>query len=38
MDEYFYADCTLKDGVSVTDVEEKLRETIFYKFDNGITT
>lgn len=37
MDEYFYADCTLKDGVSVTDVEEKLRETVFHKFDKRIT-
>lgn len=37
MDEYFYADCVIKDGVSVTDVETKLRETIFHKMDGKIT-
>ncbi len=36
MDEYFYADCVIKDSVSVTDVEEKLRETIFDKMDEKI--
>ncbi len=37
LNEYFYADCSLKNGVSVTDVEEKLRETIFGKIDKKIT-
>lgn len=36
LDEYFYADCTLKDGVSVKDVEAKLRETIFDRLDGKI--
>ena len=37
MDEYFYADCTLKDGVSVNDIEARLRETIFHKMDEKFT-
>ena len=37
LDEYFYADCILKDGISVNDIEARLRETIFHKFDKGIT-
>lgn len=37
MDEYFYADCTLKDGVSVNDIEARLRETIFHKMDKKFT-
>lgn len=36
MDEYFYADCVIKDGVSIEDVETKLRETIFDKMDEKI--
>ncbi len=36
LNEYFYADCALKDGVSVKNVEEKLRETIFHKMDEEI--
>ncbi len=37
MDEYFYADCVIKDGISVKDIEAKLRETIFHKMDEKIT-
>lgn len=37
LDEYFYADCVIKDGVTVTDVETKLRETIFDKMDEKVT-
>ena len=29
LDEHFYVDCVVKDGVSMKDVNEKLRETIF---------
>lgn len=36
LDEYFYADCTLKDGVSIKDIEVKLRETIFDRMDEKI--
>jgi len=36
LDEYFYADCTLKDGISATDIETKLRKTIFDKIDETI--
>lgn len=36
MDEYFYTDCVIKNGVTVTDVETKLRETIFDKIDGKI--
>ncbi len=37
LDECFYADCALKDGISVKDVESKLRETIFHKMDEKIS-
>lgn len=37
LDEYFYANCVIKDSVTVTDVETKLRETIFDKMDKKIT-
>ncbi len=36
LDEYFYADCVIKDGVSTKDVETKLRETIFDRMDKKI--
>ncbi len=36
LDEYIYADFTLKDGVSTKDIESKLRETIFDKIDEKI--
>ncbi len=36
MDEYFYIDCVIKDGVSTDDIETKLRETIFDKPDKRI--
>jgi len=37
LDEYFYADCVIKNGVSAKDVETKLRETIFHKMDKKIS-
>jgi len=37
LNEYFYADCMIKEGVSVKNVESKLRETIFHKMDKKIT-
>ena len=36
LDEYFYANCVIKNGVTVTDVETKLRKTIFGKMDEKI--
>ncbi len=36
LDEYFYADCVIQNGVSIEDVESKLRETIFHKMDEKI--
>ncbi len=36
LDEYFYVDCTLKDGTSTRGIEEKLRETVFNKMDEKI--
>ncbi len=36
LDEYFYADCVIKDGVTVKGIEAKLRETIFHKMDEKI--
>ncbi len=36
MKEVFVAQCTLKDGISVKDIETKLRETIFNKMDERI--
>lgn len=36
MDEYFYADCTVNGGASTTDIESKLRETIFDRMDEKV--
>ncbi len=36
LDEYFYIDCVIKDGISVKAIEAKLRETIFHKMDEKI--
>lgn len=36
LDECFYADCVIRDNVSTTDIETKLRETIFDKMDKKI--
>ncbi len=36
MDEYFYADCLIKDNTSTKGIETKLRETIFNKMDEKI--
>jgi len=36
LDEYFYADCVIKDGASIEDIESKLRATIFHKMDEKI--
>ncbi len=36
LDECFYADCVIRDNVSTTDIETKLRETIFDKMDERI--
>lgn len=36
LNEYFYADCMIKDGVSTKNIETKLRETIFNKMDKRI--
>jgi len=36
LDEYFYADCAIKDGISTKDIESKLRETIFDRMDEKI--
>lgn len=36
MDEYFYADCVIKDGISIEDIETKLRESIFDMTDEKI--
>lgn len=36
LDEYFYADCLIKEGVSIKDIETKLRETVFHKMDEKI--
>lgn len=37
MKEVFVAQCTLKDGISIENVEAKLRETIFDKMEEKIT-
>ena len=29
LDEYFYVECTIKDGVPIDDIDKKFRETIF---------
>ena len=36
LDEYFYADCMIQDGISAKDIERKLRETIFHTMDEKI--
>lgn len=36
MNEYFYADCVIKDEISAKNIEEKLRETIFDRMDKKI--
>lgn len=36
MKEVFVVQCALKDGVSIKNVESKLRETIFHKMDGKI--
>ena len=33
LDEYFYVDCTVKDGFLIDEVDKKLRETIFDRVD-----
>ncbi len=37
MDEYFYIDCVIKDGISVKDIESKLRKTIFHRMDEKVS-
>jgi len=37
LNEYFYADCVIKDGIAAKSVEAKLRETIFDKMEEKIT-
>lgn len=36
MDEYFYSNCVIKDGISIEDIDKKFRETIFDKMDRKI--
>lgn len=36
LDEYFYVDCVIKDGISIEDVDKKLRETIFDREDRNL--
>ncbi len=36
LNEYFYADCAIKDGTSIDDVDKKFRETIFDRMDEKI--
>lgn len=33
LDEYFYVDCVIKDGISIDDIDKKLRETVFDKLE-----
>ncbi len=37
LDEFFYADCMIKDGIFTKNIESKLRETIFHKMDEKIS-
>lgn len=36
LDEYFYVDCAINDGVSIDDVDKKFKETIFDRIDKKI--
>lgn len=36
LDEYFYVDCTVKDGFLIDEVDKKLRETIFDRTDEKL--
>lgn len=36
LDEYFYVECEIKDGISIEDIDKKLRETIFDRIDKRI--
>lgn len=36
LDEYFYVDCIVKDGISIDDVDKKFRETIIDRMDKKI--
>ncbi len=37
LDEYFYAECVIKDGAIARDVVTKLRETVFDRMDEKIS-
>ena len=36
LDEYFYVECVINDGVSIDDVDKKFKETIFDRMDKKI--
>lgn len=36
LDEYFYVECVIKDGISIEDIDKKLRETIFDRMDKKL--
>ena len=36
LDEFFYVECVIKDGISIEDIDKKLRETIFDRIDKRI--
>lgn len=36
LDEYFYAECVIKDGFSIEEVDKKLRETMFDRADKKL--
>ena len=36
LDEYFYVDCVIKDGISIEDVDKKFKETIFDREEQKI--
>lgn len=36
LDEYFYAECVIKDGFSIEDVDRKFKETIFDRMDKKL--
>lgn len=33
LNEYFYVDCMIKDGISIEDIDKKFRETIFDRLE-----
>lgn len=38
LDEYFYVECTIKDGVSMDYIDKKFRETIFDRLEKKIAS